>query len=77
MMLGQGNIIESGWRWDVFADFACNMSGVRVGSYKTRAGAARFAKKFYKAIRPNVECTFIRIRHSFPEKVTTKRSKRR
>ncbi len=45
-MTGERNMIRAGYRWDVFAKFACNASGVRVARRKTRRGAQRFADRF-------------------------------
>ena len=60
-MTGERNMIRLGWRWDVIADFACNASGVRVATYKTKRGAGNFAKRFYRLNRPHVECVFTRL----------------
>jgi hypothetical protein len=77
-MFGERNMIRSGYRWDVIADFPCNMAGVRVAQRKTKRGAGRFAKKFYRANRPHVECVFVRLKH-YPllDDIMNKRSKRR
>lgn len=77
-MLGQGNMIEAGYRWDVIADFPCNSTGVRVAVRKTKRGAGEFAKLFYKRNRPHVECVFVRLRHDplLDVVMITKRSKR-
>jgi len=62
-MLGQGNMITAGYRWDVIADFPGNTCGVRVAVRKTKRGAGEFAKMFYKRNRPHVECVSLRLRH--------------
>lgn len=62
-MLGERNMIKNGYRWDVIADFPGNACGVRVAVRKTKRGAARFAKWFYKRNRPHVECVWTRLRH--------------
>lgn len=62
-MTGERNMIRNGWRWDVIADFPCNSTGVRVATRKTKRGAARFAKEFYRKNRRHVECVFPRLRH--------------
>jgi hypothetical protein len=62
-MTGERNMIRSGWRWDVIADFPCNTSGVRVATRKTKRGAGQFARTFYRRNRPHVECVFTRLRH--------------
>ncbi len=78
-MKGERNMIRSGWRWDVIADFPGNASGVRVASRKTKSGAGRFAQWFYKRTRPHVECMFIKLRHDpqLDEVEKKKRSKRK
>lgn len=56
-------MIRAGYRWDVIADFKCNSVGVRVGVFKTKRGAARECKRFYRANRRFLECVFTRLRH--------------
>lgn len=62
-MNGERNMIRNGYRWDVIADFPGNSCGVRVAVRKTKRGAARFAKLFYRRNRKQVECVFTRLRH--------------
>lgn len=77
-MKGERNMIAAGYRWDVIADFPSNSCGVRVATRKTKRGAARFAKWFYKRTRPHVECVFVTLRHDpLLDEVMNKRSKRR
>jgi hypothetical protein len=47
-MFGERKMIASGYRWDVFAWFPCNASGVRVATRKTLRDAVRFANWFSK-----------------------------
>lgn len=78
-MTGERNLIRNGWRWDVIVDFPCNSGGVRVATRKTKRGAGRFARKFYRSNRPDVECVFIKLRHDplLDDVMNKKRGKRR
>lgn len=75
-MTGERNMIRDGYRWDVFAYFQCNASGVRVAVRKTKRGAVQQAERFTK--RNNV-ATNIKLRHDplLDEVMNKKRSKRR
>jgi len=59
-MIGERNSIRGGYRWDVFADFLCNTSSVRVGTRKTKRGAERFAKVNQQF---GCEHTHVKLRH--------------
>lgn len=77
-MKGERNMIRTGYRWDVIADFKCNNAGVRVGVFKTKRGAAREVHRFYRANRRYLECVFTRLRHDpLLDETMNKRSKRR
>lgn len=60
MMLGQGDMIKAGYRWDVFAYFPCNASGVRVAVRKTKRGAVQQAARF---TAKNRVATGVKLRH--------------
>jgi hypothetical protein len=52
-MIGDRKMASDGYRWDVFARFPCNASGVRVAVRKTAGGAMNFAKRFGRTNRVN------------------------
>jgi len=55
-MKGERQLVRAGYAWHVFAQFPCNVSGVRVAVRKTPRGAEHFAKMFAK--RNNVETSW-------------------
>lgn len=59
-MTGERSLARNGYRWDVFAYFPCNASGVRVAVRKTSRGAAQFAARFGRLNRVN---TSTKMRH--------------
>jgi len=50
-MTGERLMARDGYRWDVFARFPCNASGVRVAVRKTPGGAMSFAERFGRTNR--------------------------
>lgn len=78
-MKGERNMIRNGYRWVIVADFPGNSCGVRIAVRKTKRGAARFAKWFYRRTRPHVECVFVKLHHDplLDEVMNKRRSKRR
>lgn len=58
--MSERSLIEAGYRRDVYAQFPCNTVGVRVGTYKTLHGAAKFAVKFSQL---NKVKTWLKLRH--------------
>jgi hypothetical protein len=62
-MIGDRKMASDGYRWDVFARFPCNASGVRVAVCKTAGGAMRFAERFGRKNRVDT-WTKIRFDHA-------------